>query len=300
MRNHEIAKKIKELRAEIGEIKEEEDLLHVQLRNKISDAKKTQAKRDELNTVVQRLSKKPKELMGERKEIWDDIKQKNSKKRGVVKEIKPYLKRIGDLRKERNAYNAASRGTMDRLVENYNGIMKTLMESDMNLKNELSTLDFLFELRDRLYAKSQADRIHKEIVRIKEEELSRYNEKMDNIEETIGEMKERSHEELQTAKEMWSERDQVRDEAQEYHHKLMDINREIRDIKKEIGRQKKKKRQLIRRIEDWKKEFKKSKTEREEADKKRKLKDAREKYKRGESLSLDEMGLLLEAGELKK
>ena len=299
MKNHEIAQKIRDLRAEIGEIKEEEDLLHVRLRNKINEAKKTQAKRDELNKVVQKLSRKPKELMGERKEIWDDIKDKNSKKRNVIKEIKPYLRRIGELRKERDVYNSASRGTMDRLVENYNGIKKTLMESDMNLKNELSSFEFLFELRDRLYAKKQADRLHMEIVRIKEEELSRYNERIDNIEETIGEMKEKSHEELQAAKEMWSERDEVRDEAQKFHAQLMELNNEIRDIKKDIGKQKRKKKELIRRIEDWKREFKKSKEERAESDKNRRLTEAREKYKRGESLSLDEMGLLLEAGELK-
>ena len=299
MKNHEIAQKIRDLRAEIGEIKEEEDLLHVRLRNKINEAKKTQAKRDELNKVVQKLSRKPKELMGERKEIWDDIKDKNSKKRNVIKEIKPYLRRIGELRKERDVYNSASRGTMDRLVENYNGIKKTLMESDMNLKNELSSFEFLFELRDRLYAKKQADRLHMEIVRIKEEELSRYNERIYNIEETIGEMKEKSHEELQAAKEMWSERDEVRDEAQKFHAQLMELNNEIRDIKKDIGKQKRKKKELIRRIEDWKREFKKSKEERAESDKNRRLTEAREKYKRGESLSLDEMGLLLEAGELK-
>ena len=52
MKNFEIVAKIKELQAELKVISEEEDILHVQLRTRINEAKDAQAKRDELNLLV--------------------------------------------------------------------------------------------------------------------------------------------------------------------------------------------------------------------------------------------------------
>ncbi|MGA1821539.1 MAG: hypothetical protein ACMUIG_03320 [Thermoplasmatota archaeon] len=299
MKNFEIVAKIKDLQAELNVIKEEEDILHVQLRTRINEAKSVQERRDELNQKVKELSQKPRELLGERKEIWDDIKETSGMKREIIREIQPYLKRIGELRNIRDDYNRASRGLIEKLVENYESTRTSLLESDINLKNELYLYQFLFELRDRIYAKNNADRIHSEIVRIKEVDLSKYNQHLSALDEKIGEMKEKSHTELQEAKGLWSERDMVRDEAQKYHQDLMEINKVIRDIKRDINRKRKEKREIIRRIEDWRREFKKDKSERDRSDKQRKLKEALSKYKRGESLSLDEMGLLLEAGEIK-
>lgn len=299
MKNFEIVTKIKELQAELKVMNEEEDILHVQLRTRINEAKSAQEKRDELNLKVKELSQKPRELLGERKDLWDGIKETSGMKREVIREIQPYLRRIGELRSIRDDYNRASRGLIERLNENYESTRTSLLETDINLKNELYLYQFLFELRDRIFTKNNADRIHKEIVRIKEVDLSKYNQHLTELDDRIGEMKDKSHSELEEAKGLWSERDQVRDEAQKYHQNLMDINKIIRDIKRDINRKRKEKREIIRRIEDWRREFKKDRNGRDRSDKQRKLKEALSKYKRGESLSLDEMGLLLEAGELK-
>jgi len=299
MQNFEIKARIKELQDQLAQVKSEEDILHVQLRNRINEVKEVQSRRDELNRKVKELSRKPKEILEDRKEIWDDIKETNRDKKKIFSMMQPYLQRIGELRKIRDAYNSASRGTLDKLQDQYDSTMTSLMGSDINLKSELYLYGLLFDIRDRMVLKREADSVHTEIVRIKEKDLSCFNRELNGMEDVIGQMKERSHEELETAKSFWSERDSIREKAQKEHERFLEINSMIKDIKRDIGRKKKERRGIINRIDDWRKEFKKSHGQRVESDKARRLEEARKKYKRGESLSLDEMGLLLESGELK-
>jgi len=299
VKNYEIIGRLTELRERMGVLKEEEDLLHVQLRNRITEAKELQAKRDELNDRVKELSSKPKDILNERKEIWEDIKETGAEKGKLIRQIQPYLQRIGEIRKVRDTYNSASRGTMERLAENYNATIDQLLNADINLKSELFLYESLANLRDRIYVKRKADRLHKEIVRIKEEDLARYNKAMEDLDIRIDVMKERSHTDLEAAKGIWSERDQIRAEAQKMHKAYLDKNREIKDIKKAIDQKKRQKYELFKEIDGYSLELKKSPEERRQFDNQRRLQDAKAKYKRGESLSLEEMGLLLDAGELK-
>jgi uncharacterized coiled-coil DUF342 family protein len=299
LKNFEIISKLKELREQMSVLKEEEDLLHVQLRNRINEARDLQAKRDDLNAKVKELSSKPREILTERNEIWEDIKGFSDGKRKLIRQIQPYLQRIGEIRKVRDAYNAAGRGTMERLLENYQSTADHLLKTDINLKNELYMFETLFSMRDRIYVKRKADKLHREIVRIKEVDLAKYNKQMEDLDIQIDVAKERSHTDLEAAKGLWSERDTIRAEAQNFHKQYLDKNREIKDIKKNIDRKKREKHDLFTHIDSWALELKKSPEERRQLDGQRRLNDAVAKYKRGESLSLEEMGMLLEAGELK-
>jgi uncharacterized coiled-coil DUF342 family protein len=299
VKNFEIIQKLKELRDQMSVLKEEEDLLHVQLKNRINEARDLQAKRDDLNAKVKELSSKPREILSERKDIWDDIKVTGAEKGKLIRQIQPYLQRIGEVRKVRDAYNTASRGTMERLIENYKATSDQLLGSDINLKNELYLFELLFSMRDRIYVKRKADKLHREIVRIKEVDLAIYNKAMEDLDIKIDVMKERSHTDLEAAKGLWTERDMIRAEAQGHHKAYLEKNREIKDIKKAIDRKKREKHDLFTIIDSWSSELKKSPEERRQLDNQRRLKDALAKYKQGESLSLEEMGMLLEAGELK-
>jgi uncharacterized coiled-coil DUF342 family protein len=188
---------------------------------------------------------------------------------------------------------------MERLAENYKSTADQLLKADINLKNELYMFETLFGMRDRIYVKRKADKLHREIVRIKEVDLARYNKQMEDLDIRIDVAREKSHTDLEAAKGLWTERDSIRAEAQNYHKQYLDKNREIKDIKKGIDRKKREKHDLFMQIDSWSSELKKSPEERRQMDNLRKLKDAVAKYKRGESLSLEEMGMLLESGELK-
>ena len=299
MQNFEIVAKIKEQQAKLEDVRSEEDLLHVQLRNKISEVKEAQKRRDELNDAVKELSQKPKDILTERRDIWDNIKGTNEEKRKILRQMQPYLQRIGELRRIRDEYNDTSRGTLERLLENFESTTEALLSFDINLKNELYLYSYLFEIQDRVLIKREADMIHKEIVRIKEEDLSKFNREIEKMEGFIGEMKERSHSDLKTAKGLWNERDSMRELAQKEHRRFLEINGQIREIKRSIGDKRHERNGIWKEINTWRDEFKKSGSERQYSDKNRRLLDARAKFKRGESLSLDEMGLLLDAGDLK-
>jgi uncharacterized coiled-coil DUF342 family protein len=298
MQNFEIAQKIRDIREKISELRDEEEILHVKIRNKQSEVDSVRDRRDELNAKVKDLSKKPKEILAKRKEVWDNIEEMNEEKKKLYREMQPYLQRIGELRKIRDSYNQASRGTFERLLNTYNGTKDNLLKDDISLKNELYLYNFLFEIRDRLMVKARADAIHQEIVRIKEVDLKKYNEVMGEMEDNIGEMKSESHEGLMTAKEMWSKRDSIRDDAQKEHKAFIEGMNVVKSLKKERWKLKKEITALYREIDEWKKEFKKGPQERMRSDKDRRLQDALAKYKRGESLSLDELSLLVESGNI--
>ncbi len=298
MQNFEIAQKIRDIREKISELRDEGDILEVKIQNKISEVESIRQRRDELNNKVKDLSRKPKEILAKRKEVWENIEEMNEEKRNLYKEMQPYLQRIGELRKVRDAYNQASRGTLDRLLNSYEGTTNNLLKDDISLKNELYLYNFLFEIKDRLMVKARADVIHKEIVRIKEVDLKRFNEVMGEMEDNIGEMKSESHEGLQTAKELWTMRDNIREEAQKEHKAFIEGMNVIKNMKRDVWKIRKEVTTLYREIDEWKKEFKKGPQDRQRSDMDRKLQDALAKYKRGESLSLEELSLLVESGNI--
>ena len=299
MQNFEIAGKIREIREKIGEIKEEIEILDLRVQNKNTEVESIKERRDALNMQVKDLSRKPKEILEERKDVWENITETNVEKKKIFKEMQPFLQRIGELRKVRDHFNEASRGTLDRLRENYISTRDNLLTSDISLKNELFLYQYLFELRDRLIVKREADSHHREIVRIKEVDLSKYNRQLDQMEDQIGELKEQSHEGLETAKGLWARRDELREKAQKEHKSFLEGMNQLRKLKKDIWERRKKMQQLYRQIDDWRKEFKKSPEERKRADRGRRLSEAVAKYKRGEKLSLEELSLVMESGEMK-
>ncbi|MBN1538811.1 MAG: hypothetical protein JW939_01600 [Candidatus Thermoplasmatota archaeon] len=299
MQNFEIAGKIKELRDRIGEVKEEIEILDLRFHNKNTEVESFRDKRDALNQQVKELSQRPREILEERKDVWGNISDTNEEKKKIFREMQPFLQRIGELRKVRDDFNEASRGTLDRLKENYTSTMQNLLASDINLKNELFLYQYLFELRDRLLIKKEADSYHRRIVNIKEVDLAKYNDQLNQMEEQIGELKSQSHEGLETAKGLWVKRDELRDKAQKEHKAFIEGTNQLRNLKKQIWEKRKKMQQLYRQIDEWKTEFKKSPEERKRADRGRKQAEAVAKYKRGEKLSLDELSLVMESGEMK-
>ncbi len=299
MQNFEIAQKIREVRERIAELREEEDILNLKVQNKIRDVEATRERRDQLNLQVKELSSKPREILEKRKEAWDSISGTNEERRRVFREMQPYLHRIGELRKIRDAFNAASRGTMERLLANLASTRQDLLSSDLSLKNELYMFDLLFELRDRVLVKVEADKVHKEIVRVKEEDLAKYNQFLADIEGRIGDMKNLSHEGLMTAKGIWSKRDEVRELSQKEHRAFLDGQKEISLLRKKWYDKRKEIQGLYREIDQWNAEFKKSPTERRQSDMSRKQAEAVEKFKRGEKLSLEELSLVVESGQMK-
>ncbi len=299
MQNFEIASKIRDVREKINEIKEEIEILDLKIKNKNTEVEVIRSRRDKLNDEVKNLSRKPKEIMADRKGMWDNISETNDEKKRIFKEMQPFLQKIGEIRKVRDELNEVSRGTLERLKENYVGTRENLLNSDISLKNELFLYQNLFELRDRLLIKKEADTYHQRIVRIKEVDLAKYNDELRKMEGQIGDLKSQSHEGLETAKEMWARRDSMREKAQKEHMAFIDGMKQLRGLSKQIWERRKKIQLSYRQIDDWKKEFKRTPEERKRSDQGRKQKDAVAKYKRGEKLSLDELSLVMESGEMK-
>ncbi|HHD16872.1 MAG TPA: hypothetical protein ENK47_09200 [Euryarchaeota archaeon] len=298
MQNFEIASKIRELRDRISELREEEEILALKIENKFNEMEAVKKRRDELNDKVRELSRKPKDILQKRKEMWENIENMTTEKKNLFREMQPYLRRIGELRKLRDSYNEASRGTLERLKENLKETEKNLLKDDLSLKNELYLYNYLFELRDRLLVKARADAVHREIVRIKEEELSRFNKILSEFDTGIDDLKSNSHEGLMTAKEMWARRDEIREKAQKEHQAFIDGMKIVSDLKKKRWKIKREMTALYRQIDEWKKEFKKSPKERMSSDRDRKLKEALIKYKKGDKLSLEELSILVESGKM--
>jgi uncharacterized coiled-coil DUF342 family protein len=299
MQNFEIASKIREIRDQISEIHEEIEILDLRVQNKNTEVDSLKEKRDSLNAKVKELSEKPREIMEDRKDMWENISETTEEKKKIFKEMKPHIKRMGEIRKVRDELNEASRGTLDRLKENYLNTKKNLLTSDINLKNELFLYQYIFEIRDRLLIKMEADKQHQRIIRIREVDLAKYNQEINRMEGQIGDLKSQSHEGLETAKELWARRDELREKAQKEHKAFIEGLKQLKGLQRQIWERRKKIHQLYRQIDDWKKEFKKSHEERKRSDKGRKLKDAVAKYKKGEKLSLEELSLVMESGEMK-
>ncbi|MCD6383924.1 MAG: hypothetical protein J7L88_05630 [Thermoplasmata archaeon] len=293
-----VDEKLKGIQERIRELRSELDTNSLKFRNLVERAKEERKKRDELNAQVKELSKQIRSLFEEREKHLKRAEELKKKKNEVYEEMAPFSGTVRELKEARNRFNEAARGREESLLRRLQDIMVTLKERDLSPKQELFLFEQALILKYRIIARRAADALHKKILGLREESLLPYIEKLKEIDKELDEEYRTARELLERARELIAKRDSARAEAQEHHQKFVELDREIKEVKIKLDAARLALKKLRGEERELIKKLRGGRKARLELEKNLRLQEARRKYKNGESLSLEELRLLMEAGDV--
>ena len=293
-----VDEKLKGIQERIRELRSELDTNTLKFRNLVERAKEERKKRDELNAQVKELSKQIRSLFEEREKHLKRAEELKKKKNEVYEEMAPFSGTVRELKEARNRFNEAARGREESLLRRLQDIMVTLKERDLSPKQELFLFEQALILKYRIIVRRAADALHKKILGLREESLLPYIEKLKEIDKELDEEYRTARELLERARELIAKRDSARAEAQEHHQKFVELDREIKEVKIKLDAARLALKKLRGEERELIKKLRGGRKARLELEKNLRLQEARRKYKNGESLSLEELRLLMEAGDV--
>jgi uncharacterized coiled-coil DUF342 family protein len=272
-----VFKELRINRTDIGEFKEKRNTLNQQVKERVAKAQEFRNKRDEIN-----------KLIGEYKESRSVVNAKTQE----------LFSGIAKLKEKRDEYNHFSRGSVEVLSKAYGAELEALLNKELPLGVEIKIFQKLEELGKRLEAAEKANEIHASIQQSYMNSKGIHN-KGDEIHEKIKILSEESQTCHIEMLENFNAADEIRKEANMYHAQLTDKVTNINSIKVKID-------PLKLSIDNSRKELslclerlKEIQLKKDENTVTQKHSNAREKLQKNARMSLEDLKLLIEKGDVK-
>ena len=262
-----------------------------------TDGDDLKVKRDELNTQVRELSKTAQSSRTKRDEVNQKIatlKQERSEEMGKSKEKSD---EINQLKTKRDEYNKISKGTHDLLMKNYRENLRKFLEDDINLEHEQNLFDRLTDLTERVKATKEANVLHSQIQEIYDSNKGMYT-KSDELSAEIKKLSEESQKYHLEMIEIYRKVDEMRKEADGYHKRLTERYALIKPMTAKIDPLKKNIAIIRRELDIYLDRQRDFQNERDEKRVDKIHTTAKEKLKQNGRLSLEDLGALIEKGDI--
>ena len=262
-----------------------------------SDSEDLKTKRDELNAHVRELSKTAQGSRTKRDEINQRINILKAERSEEMGKTKAKSDEINRLKNQRDEYNKISKGTYDILMKNYSENLRKFLEDDINLDHEKNLFERLTDLTGRVKATKEANELHGKIQEIYKDSKGMYT-KSDELSVEIKQLSEESQKYHLEMIEVFRKVDELRKEADGYHKRLSErsaltkpLTVKIDPLKKNIAVTRKELDLYLERLKDFQ-------TERDEKRVDKIHNSAKEKLKQNGRLSLEDLGALIEKGDI--
>ena len=263
-----------------------------------SDSEELKTKRDDLNAQVRELSKTAQASRTKRDEINQRINILKAERSEEMSKTKAKSDEINRLKTQRDEYNKISKGTYDILMKNYGENLRKFLEDDINLDHEKNLFERLTDLTERVKATKEANELHGKIQEIYKDNKGMYT-KSDELSAEIKQLSEESQKYHLEMIEVFRKVDELRKEADGYHKRLSErtaltkpLTAKIDPLKKNIAVTRKELDIYLERLKDFQ-------TDRDEKRVDKIHNSAKEKLKQNGRLSLEDLGALIEKGDIK-
>ena len=271
-----IFRELKLQRADSEELKTQRDALNVKVKDLSNVARESRTKRDEVN---QRISA----LKAERAEEMEKSKSKSDE--------------INQLKTKRDEFNKISKGTYDILTKQYRENLRKFLEDDINLEHERNLFERLTDLTERVKATTEANTLHGRIQEIYDNNKGMYT-KSDELSVEIKQLSEESQKYHLEMIETFRKVDDLRKEADGYHKRLTERYALIKPTTSKIDPLKKNIAVTRRELDIYLERQKDFQNERDEKRVDKIHISAKEKLKQNGRLSLEDLGALIEKGDI--
>lgn len=294
----ELKNKVNELRNRIEKSERQLSSVFKELKNNRTDIDELKEKRDSLNQQVRERVRKAQELRKKRDGINDQISEYKEKRGSVNSKTQDLFTGIAELKEKRDEYNRLSHGSVESLSKAYLAELQTFFDKELPLAVEIKIYQKLNDLGKRLESARKANELHAQIQESYTESKEIHLEG-DELHEKIQALSDESQACHLEMLENFKAADEIRKEANMYHAQLTDKFSSINAIKEKIDPLKTGIASARKDLSLYLDKLKDVQLTKDENKVSQKHSTAREKLQKNARMSLEDLKLLIEKGDVK-
>lgn len=294
----ELKGKVNELRSRIEKSERQLASIFKELKINRTDIDGLKEKRDSLNQQVKEKVAKAQELRNKRDEINKEIADFKEKRSDVNSKTQELFSGIAGLKEQRDECNKYSHGSVESLSKAYEAEIEAFLNKELPLAVEIKIFQKLSDLNKRLVAAQKANELHSQIQERYRESKGIHKEG-DDFHEMIQKLSDESQACHLEMLENFKSADEIRKEANMYHAQLTDKIANVNSIKEKIDPLKNSIANSRKELNSYLEKLKDVQLTKDEHKVNQKHSDAREKLQKNARLSLEDLKLLIEKGDVK-
>ncbi len=272
-----IFRELKLHRTDTTDLKEKRDDLNSKTREFIPEARNHKSKRDDANKKIADLKMQRSSIQVETQKVVDDISQMKAK---------------------RDDFNKLSMGSVKSLSKAYAFELDKLLNADIPLKHEIDIVERLDQLVGRLGAAFSANEVHENIIGLYESSKGIYNTG-DDISDQIRALAKESQTHHLEMLEIYKKVDEIRKEADMYHAQIMEKYSASAPLRAKIDPLKAKIELLRNELSVYLERSKEMQLTKDEMKQDEQHIVAKEKLNKSGRLSLQDLKVLMDKGDIK-
>jgi uncharacterized coiled-coil DUF342 family protein len=294
----ELKSKVNELRSRIEKSERQLVSIFKELKINRTNIDELREKRDSLNQQVKEKVAKAQELRSKRDEINKEIAEYKEKRSDVNSKTQELFSGIAGLKEQRDECNKLSHGSVESLSKAYEEELEAFLTKELPLAVEIKIFQKLSDLSKRLEAAQMANDLHSQIQERYKESKGIHKEG-DEFHESIHKLSDESQTCHLEMLENFKSADEIRKEANMYHAQLTDKITNVNSIKEKIDPLKNGIANSRKELSLYLEKLKDLQITKDEHKVSQKHNDAREKLQKNARLSLEDLKLLIEKGDVK-
>jgi uncharacterized coiled-coil DUF342 family protein len=298
LNERELKGKVNELRSRIEKSERQLASIFKDLKINRTDIDELKGKRDSLNQQVKERVAKAQALRDRRDEINKQIGEYKEKRSGINSKTQELFSGIAELKEQRDECNKLSHGSVESLSKAYEAELDALFNKELPLAVEIKIIQKLDDLSKRLDSANKANELHSQIQESYKESKGIHKEG-DEFHEKIQALSDESQACHLEMLDNFKAADEIRKEANMYHAQLTDKIANINSIKEKIDPLKSSISNSRKELSLYLDKLKDLQLTKDEHKVSQKHNDAREKLQKNARLSLEDLKLLIEKGDVK-
>lgn len=298
MNERELKNRINDFRTQISQNERALKSIFNELKLQRTNVDELKEKRNELNLKVKLLVQEARELKEKRDAANDKIEVLKAKRSNIQTENNKAVNEIAQLKTERDNLNKFSRGNLGSLLKAYTDELDSFLNAEIPLKVEIDIFERLIELEERIAAASSADDVHNKILEAYETSKSIHND-ADEINKQIRTLAQESQKYHLSMLEIYKTNDEYRKEANLCHSQIKDKYATFGPLRNKIDPLKAKTAQLREELSVYLEKLNDIQLIKDEKKIDSQHTVAKEKLRKKGRLSLEELGVLMDKGDLK-
>ncbi|MBN1134653.1 MAG: phosphoserine phosphatase [Methanosarcinaceae archaeon] len=298
MNERELKNRINDFRTQISQNERVLKSIFNELKLQRTNVDELKEKRNELNLKVKLLVQEARELKEKRDAANDKIEVLKAKRSNIQTENNKAVNEIAQLKTERDNLNKFSRGNLGSLLKTYADELDSFLNAEIPLKVEIDIFERLIELEERIAAASSANDVHNKILEAYETSKNIHND-ADEINKQIRTLAQESQKYHLSMLDIYKTNDECRKEANLCHSQIKDKYATFGPLRNKIDPLKAKTAQLREELSVHLEKLNDIQLIKDEKKIDSQHTVAKEKLRKKGRLSLEELGVLMDKGDLK-
>ncbi|WP_406657941.1 phosphoserine phosphatase [Methanolobus sp. ZRKC2] len=298
MSEKELKNKVNELRTQISHNDRELKSIYKELKLHRTNMDDLKAKRDELNSKVRALVAKAREAKSKRDAFNAKISSLKNSRNEIEDKKRQYSTEINELKSKRDDLNNLSKGSVETLSKAYVADLDVFVNADIPLNHEIDLFERLVTMKERLDAAFDANKVHQKLVEAYESSKDVFETHVD-VGGEIHELAEQSQKYHLEMIDLYKQVDEIRKDADLAHSQITAKFAVTAPIRERIDPLKAKISQLREELDVYLEKLNDINLEKDEKKQEEHLVVAKEKLDKNARLSLEDLKVLMEKGNLK-